>query len=70
MTIPHKLLIPTDQNELTFKEIKSPKGSDKSGVELVVYVYTKSPTKLGLQLPLTKEQLQKMLKNNIAKIID
>ena len=64
MGIPAKILIVTDSNELEYSETKL-----VSKVPMLYYRYTKSITKLDTLLPLTNEQLEKMIKNNIAKIL-
>ncbi len=55
----------TDGNELQYVETKIVNKSP-----ILYYQYTKSQTKLNSVLPLTSEQLEKMIKNNIAKIIN
>lgn len=58
---PHsKLLIPSDDNELTFSKIV---GKEKH----LQYTYTKSITKLGCTLTLSSEDLQKKISNGIFK---
>lgn len=59
---PNKIEIIVDGNTLQFE------GLDKKGT-ILNYRYTKSETKFGLILPMPPEQLEKMIKNNIAKII-
>jgi len=59
---PQKLLIPSDDNELTFVKIV---GKTKE----LEYVYTKSITKLGCTLILSSEDLQKKIYNGIFKEI-
>ncbi len=53
-----------DGNILEYSETKLVNKSP-----ILYYQYTKSQTKLNTVLPLTNEQLEKMIKNNIAKII-
>ena len=59
---PNKLLIPSDDNELTFVKIV---GKEK----LLEYTYTKSITKLGCTLTLSLEDLEKRIKNGIFKTL-
>ncbi len=59
-----KIKIVVDNNELEYIETKI-----VSKVPLLYYQYTKSQTKLNTVLPLTNEQLEKMINNGIAKII-
>jgi hypothetical protein len=59
---PNKLLIPSDDNELTFVKIV---GKEK----LLEYTYTKSITKLGTTLTLSMEDLQKKISNGIFKTL-
>ncbi len=59
-----KIQIITDGNELHYVETKLVNKSP-----ILYYQYTKSQTKLNSVLPLTSDQLEKMIKNNIAKII-
>ena len=59
---PNKLLIPSDENELTFVKIV---GKEK----LLEYTYTKSITKLGTTLTLSMEDLQKKISNGIFKTL-
>lgn len=59
---PQKLLIPSDDNELTFSKIV---GKEK----LLEYTYTKSITKLGTTLTLSSEDLEKKIKNRIFKTL-
>jgi hypothetical protein len=61
---PKKMMILSDSNELEFVETKI-----INKVPILNYRYTKSQTKLSCILPLTNEQLGKMIANNIAKII-
>lgn len=71
MKLPHKLLIPTDGNELEYVETLQPNSpTNKFKKELHIYRYTKSETKLGMLLPLPQEQLDKMVQNSMAKIIE
>ncbi len=57
-------MIISDGDELEFMETKI-----MNKLPILNYRYTKSQTKLSSILPLTNEQLEKMIKNNIAKII-
>ena len=57
---PQKLLIPSDDNELTFSKIV---GKEKH----LEYTYTKSITKLGCTLTLSSEDLEKRIKSGIFK---
>ncbi len=63
-TYPNKIKILSDGNELEFKEFKI-----KQKIPMVEYVYTLSETKLGLVLPLTEVEFDKLLSRNIAEII-
>lgn len=58
---PMNIRINSDENELRFVEVNKQKH--------LIYRYTKSETKLNLLLPLTEEQLLKMIKSNIASEI-
>lgn len=60
----NNLLIPTDGNELRFvrKQVVNK-------IEYYFYEYTKSLTKLGQILQLSKEQLERLLKEKICKEI-
>ena len=62
MSYPKDIIIVSDGNELTFESV------DKKGT-MLLYRYTKSETKLNLILPMPPEQLEKMIKNGIAKIL-
>jgi hypothetical protein len=59
---PQKLLIPSDDNELTFSKIV---GKEKH----LEYTYTKSVTKLGTTLTISQEDVDKKIKNQIFKTI-
>lgn len=59
---PQKLLIPSDDNELTFSKIV---GKEKH----LEYTYTKSITKLGCTLTLDSETIEKKIKNGIFKTL-
>ncbi len=57
-------MIVSDGNELEYIETKI-----VNKVPILYYQYTKSKTKLNTILPITNEQLEKMIRNGIAKII-
>ncbi len=61
---PQTITIITDGNELNYIETKI-----TNKVPILYYQYTKSQTKLNTILPITNEQLEKMILNQIAKII-
>lgn len=61
---PQNVIIISDSNELEYLETKI-----VNKIAILHYRYTKSQTKLNSILPLTNEQLEKMIKNGIAKII-
>ena len=63
MNYPQKIKILSDDNELKFDSIK-PK--TPSSPLLINYVYTLSETKLGMVLPLTEDDLQKLFSKSIA----
>jgi len=58
---PALIKILSDSNELTFEKTAKPKGG---GEILYTYRYTKSFSKLGKELTLTKEQITSNLKHN------
>ena len=63
-TYPKSIEIVSDGNLLDFE------GVGKIGkLDVLNYRYVKSETKLDLILPMPPEQLEKMIKNGIAKII-
>jgi hypothetical protein len=65
MSIIQKIRIKSDGDELQFSTV------GKVGTIAVLnYVYTLSQTKKGMTLPLPQEQLDKMILNNIAEIIN
>lgn len=61
MQYPKKIKIISDDNELELSEVLSVKK-----LIIVNYIYTKSETKFGMILPLSEEDLEKILKKNIA----
>ena len=63
MNYPKKIKILSDDNEIKFDSIK-PKTT--SSPLLINYVYTLSETKLGMVLPLTEDDLQKLFSKSIA----
>lgn len=66
MSVPKKLVILSDKTELEYKGTIKPV---KTTLVYYQYQYTKSKTKMGMLLGLSPEQLQSMIKNNIAKEI-
>lgn len=56
--IPPKLTIPSDDTIIELKHF-----NDKT--KIATYIYVKSLAKLGMELKITEEQLQKNIKNNL-----
>ena len=59
---PKTLRIKSDQDELTYLQTKL-----VNKQKVFYYKYTKSNWKLGLELPMSEEQILKMIKNEIAE---
>ena len=57
-----KLLVISDDNELTFVKVT---GKDKA----LEYVYSKSITKLGTTLTISQDDVDKKISNNIFKTL-
>lgn len=55
-----KIRFPSDDNELEFQNIITPVGSK---VKQIIYRYTKSKTKKGMDIGFTEEEYDKLISN-------
>lgn len=69
MTIHNKLLVQSDGNKLEYVRTVTHDGKVKLTQPILEYIYTYSSSKLGMILPITQNDVELKIKNEIFKPI-